>query len=704
MNAFMTALGVPLGYIMYFCYQLVHSAAANYALAILLFTLVTKVVLLPVAIWVQNNGIKIVRLTPELNRIKAKFWGDKDRIADETQKLYKREKYNAFANLIPTFVQLVLLIGLIQVIYHPLNHLFHVSGDLAAQLIQLTGRLTGADTESGSVQLAVVQAIQSGQYQPDFAGVSGVTDGLIRRVNALDLHLFGMNLGDVPAQVGGAVLCIPVLAGLAALALSLSQNRMNPLQAEQGKAGQWGTAALSVGIALFLGFFVPAGVGLYWIFSNLFTILQQFLLNKIIDPRKHINYQELTASKKELAALESIGGKRKLFAHDEYTKREKADYKRFFSIVNKHVVFYSEKSGFYKYFQDTIEYLLAHSNVAIHYITSDPEDQIFRIAEREPRIKPYYIGERRLITLMMRLEADIVCMTMPDIETYHIKRSYIKKDVEYIYLFHGFASVHLVLSETAVDHFDTIFSSGPVQTAEIRKREELKGLPAKKIVDTGYGVIEHLRADYEKMDKQAHDRPQILIGPSWQPDNIMDSCIDQLLEQVLHRGYRVILRPHPEWLKRFPQRAEAFEARHRAEIDAGDFEFQTDFSSGDTVYQSDLLITDWSTIATEFSFTTCKPSMYINTPMKVMNPNYKELGMEPLDITLRDQLGRSVDLDKVDTAGETVQTLLDETPAYREKIEGLIRELIPNFGHSGEIGGRYILQSLQEKIASRKED
>ena len=92
MNAFMTALGVPLGYIMYFCYRLVHSAAANYALAILLFTLVTKVVLLPVAIWVQNNGIKIVRLTPELNHIKAKFWGDKDRIADETQKLYKREK------------------------------------------------------------------------------------------------------------------------------------------------------------------------------------------------------------------------------------------------------------------------------------------------------------------------------------------------------------------------------------------------------------------------------------------------------------------------------------------------------------------------------------------------------------------------------------------------------------------------------------
>lgn len=134
MSTIMHWLGIPLGYIMYFCYH----AVGSYALAILLFTLVTKVILLPVAIWVQNNGIKIVRLTPELNHIKANFLGDKDRIAEETQKLYKREKYNAFANLIPTFIQLILLIGLIQVIYHPLNNIFHMSDSLAAALVQLT--------------------------------------------------------------------------------------------------------------------------------------------------------------------------------------------------------------------------------------------------------------------------------------------------------------------------------------------------------------------------------------------------------------------------------------------------------------------------------------------------------------------------------------------------------------------------------------
>lgn len=690
-------LGIPLGYIMYFCYHV----AGNYALAILLFTLVTKVILLPVAIWVQKNGIKIVKLTPELNHIKANFMGDHDRIAEETQKLYKREKYNAFANLIPTFVQLILLIGLIQVIYHPLNNIFHLSDSLSAALVALTGQLTGCNVDAGSVQLTVVQAIQSGQFNNAFQAVSGMTAELLDQINALDLRFLGLNLGDIPAATGGLSLLVPIAAGLAAFALCLSQNRMNPLQAEQGMAGQLGTTLLSVGIALFLGFFVPAGVGLYWIFSNLFTILQQFLLNKIIDPKKHIDYEALEQSKQALAELENLGGKRKLFSHDPDAKREKADYKRFFSIVNKHVVFYSEKSGFYKYFQDTIAYLLSHSNLVIHYVTSDPDDQIFGIAEREPRIKPYYIGEKRLITLMMKLEADIVLMTMPDIETFHIKRSYIKKDIEYIYLFHGFASTHMVLREEALDHYDTIFCSGPVQMKEIRAREAMKGLPEKKLIDTGYGVVEHLRAAYEQMDHPPHDRPQILIGPSWQKDNIMDSCIDPLLEQLLHRGYRVILRPHPEWLKRYPQKAEAFAARHREEIDSEAFEFQTDFSSGDTVYQSDLLITDWSTIAMEFSFTTRKPSLFINTPMKVMNPNYQELGMEPLDITLRNQLGRSVDPDQLNTAGQIVAELLADTQRYDAEIDGLVHDLMPNFGHSGEIGGTYILRSLQEKIQNR---
>lgn len=159
----------------------------------------------------------------------------------------------------------------------------------------------------------------------------------------------------------------------------------------------------------------------------LLTILQQLVLNTVMRPEKYVDYGDLRKSQKELSEIDSLS----VGVSKEDKRREKEDYKRFFSIANKHLVFYSEKSGFYKYFQDVIKYLLGHSNITVHYITSDPKDQIFQIVQTQPKIKLYYIGERKLIILMMKMDADMVVMTMLDLDNFHIKRSYVWKDIDY---------------------------------------------------------------------------------------------------------------------------------------------------------------------------------------------------------------------------------------------------------------------------------
>ena len=73
-------------------------------------------------------------------------------------------------------------------------------------------------------------------------------------------------------------------------------------------------------------------------------------------------------------------------------------------------MFYSEKSGYYRNYRAVIEQLLERSNLTIHYITSDPKDIVFELSQRQPRIKSYYIGEKKLITLMMKMDADMVIM------------------------------------------------------------------------------------------------------------------------------------------------------------------------------------------------------------------------------------------------------------------------------------------------------
>ncbi|MBQ5925366.1 MAG: hypothetical protein IIX03_01490 [Paludibacteraceae bacterium] len=148
-----------------------------------------------------------------------------------------------------------------------------------------------------------------------------------------------------------------------------------------------------------------------------------------------------------------------------------------------------------------IDYLLEKSNVIIHYVTVDPNDQIFSIAERQPRIRPYYIGKTRLITLLMKMDADMVVMTCPDLDNFHLKRSYVRKDIEYVYMFHYPLSTHMVLGSHALDHYDTVFCVGKFQFAEIRAAEQLYGLPEKTLVEAGYGQLEQLHRSYQTMEK-----------------------------------------------------------------------------------------------------------------------------------------------------------------------------------------------------------
>lgn len=599
-----------------------YKIAGSYSAAIIFFTLLSKLFLFPITLWTHQNSLRMVALTPKLNRLKIKYYGDKDAISEETQELYKQERYHPLISSVPMFIQLALLIAVI----------------------------------------------------------GAVRELLVGTESMLSVY---------PSQRGGITLLMPFAAGASALLLGLAQNHINPLQREQNRFSQWATNGISIAISLLLGAFVPMGVGIYWIASNLFTILQQLLLNGIAPAEKYVDYVDLAKSKEELAGIDNLSAE----VSKEDRRREKADYKRFFSIANKHLVFYSEKSGFYKYFQDVIEYLLTRSNIIIHYITSDPKDAIFQKAKDEPRIKPYYIGEKRLITLMMKMDADIVVMTMPDLDNFHIKRSYVRKDVEYIFMFHWVTSTHMIMREGALDHFDTVFCPGPFHVKELRKAEEVYQTPKKNLVDTGYSLIETLERQYQAMEHREHKNPQILIGPSWQPDNIMDSAIDQLLKLLADRDYRVIVRPHPEYIKRFPKRVAEFQQRYVDKLGVA-FTLELDFSSNASVYESDVLITDWSSVGYEFAFATGKPVLFIDTPPKVNNPNYGKLSIPPLDLTLRGRVGKVLRLDELDKAAEAVENMLICKEEYREEILLCRQELLPQYGHGGEIGGKYILSRL----------
>ena len=126
-------------------------------------------------------------------------------------------------------------------------------------------------------------------------------------------------------------------------------------------------------------------------------------------------------------------------------------------------------------------------------------------------------------------------------------------------------------------------------------------------------------------------------------------------------------------------------------------EFQKDFSSNKTVYMADLLVTDWSSIAFEYAFSTLKPVLFINTPMKIVNEEYKELTTVPIDIELRDKIGISVDPQKIpeEIAGNVERLLYNEQFAP-EAILKLKNEYIYHPMESGKVGAQYLIAQLVE--------
>lgn len=615
----------------------IYGVVKNYGVAIILFTLVSKIILLPVTLWTYFNSIKMLKIQPDVNFLKVKYYGQSDMLADEQNRLFKEQGYHPLLSTVPLIVQLILLAG-------------------------------------------VVEVIKAGIANP-----------------AIDMSFGPINLGLVPSKVGLSLLWSPIAAGLSSWILCVCQNKSNVLQSEQGKVNKYGTMAFSVCLSLYLGWFVPIGTCLYWICSNLMAVAQMYITNWIVRPRRFVDYEKLEESRKALATIQSVGKKKRESFFSENKRRERKDYKRFFSVVNKHLVFYSESNGFYKYFKGIIEYLLEHTNLTIHYITSDPNDNIFKLEKENPKIRGYYIGENKLITLMMKMDADVVVMTMPDLENYHIKRSYVRKDVEYVFVQHGMGSNNMCMRKGCMDHFDTVFCAGPHQKEEVEKTEAAYGLPAQTLVEQGYPMLDEMRESFRKAEHTENPRKKILIAPSWQNENIVDSCLEKLLDELRGGDFDIIVRPHPQEVRLKQDYMETLKEKYNAP----NIEIQTDFSSNNPILEADLLITDWSDICWEFAFTTLRPILFIDTPMKVMNPEYQRIDTVPLNILLRDKLGKNLKLDELDKTRETAEYLLTHSQEYHDQIDALSHQYIYNHGTSAQVGAEYLIHTIQKKIKSK---
>lgn len=349
------------------------------------------------------------------------------------------------------------------------------------------------------------------------------------------------------------------------------------------------------------------------------------------------------------------------------------------------VVFYSESRHYSIYFKKLIDDLLAEPGLSICYITSDKNDPLL---EKAPAGMNVLYVKWMLGFLFSRIRADVMIMTMPDLDNFLFKRS--PGVGTYVYMFHAAVSTHQQYRKKAFFHYDTVFCTGEYQLQEIRKAEELYGQKQKKVIPYGYPLLDELNSHGSVT--AGNYQYTILIAPSWFEGCILDTCIEELLQQLSQLPYKVILRSHPEYAKRKKK-----EFRKVQQLIAKNPAMSIDELPNvfDRLPSANILITDRSGIAFEFAFGMRKPVLFIDTALKQMNPDWKELGMEPIENSLRSSLGVTILPAELWELPQKINELTALQHGFANTIDELSQKIFYNGKEAYQSGLDYVVSKIR---------
>lgn len=311
-------LRVPFSYVIRFAYRLI----PNYAVALLLFAIVMKALLFPLSIKQQKNMVKQASLRPKETAIRKRYAGRTDRptqqkMQSEIMELYQRENYNPMGGCLPLLLQFPILIALYNVIIHPLKYL---CGFSTARITAIQNEMTrlytlvqeGSFTPVGQLSETILKRLESGTAVGKLSGIEQVN--VIRYLGeenfrtwlgntALpDFTLGPLNLSLTPNFTSDFILLlIPVLTFVIAF-FSMRLTRKMSYQPEQTADQAMSMKMMDFTmplVSVWITFTVPAVVGIYWIYQNILSVVQQFILKKMY-PIPTFTDEEMQRIEKEM--------------------------------------------------------------------------------------------------------------------------------------------------------------------------------------------------------------------------------------------------------------------------------------------------------------------------------------------------------------------------------------------------------------------
>jgi len=339
--------------------------------------------------------------------------------------------------------------------------------------------------------------------------------------------------------------------------------------------------------------------------------------------------------------------------------------------VKPKYLFYSESKKYQKYAYLLIEALIKKQSNQIYYVSSETDDKIENLD-----IKNIFIGKGIMFNIFfLIIRAENMYLTLTDLDNHAVKKT--KNVDKYIYYFHAAVSTTKNYTSTAFDNYDIILCNGDYHINEIRKRESIKEIKAKKLIKTGYFYFDYLNS---RMNKEIISN-EVLIAPSWNYNrkNFINENLEEIIFSVLKKGHLVRFRPHPESFKRSMSIIDDLMKKFSNE------KFILDDASENinAMENAKCLITDSSGIAIEFILLFKKPTLYFEDIDKIHNIEFnKYKNLTTMDKKIKDTFGYSFKKENIKDLDLLINKSIQDFVNKDIEIKNFIEDNFYNYGNT----------------------
>lgn len=351
------------------------------------------------------------------------------------------------------------------------------------------------------------------------------------------------------------------------------------------------------------------------------------------------------------------------------------------------VVIFSDHKRYWNVFEGICDEL-EKRKVQCHYMTCSPDDPA--LSKPYQYINTEFIGEgNKGFARLNLMKAGICLATTPGLDVLQWKRS---KDVDwYAHIYHAVDDSR-GYRMFALDYYDAVLATGPVQIPTIRQLEQMRGTKEKEIVTVGCMPLDVM------LEKAAHFKPAnkerrtVLLAPSWGPSSILNRFGETIIDSLLATGYKIIIRPHPQSKLSEKEMLDRLMGKY-PESDSLSWNFDND--NFNVLSESDIMISDYSGVMFDYSFIFDRPFIYADTSFDKAPYEAAWFDDEPWLFRMLPKLGVKLEEKDFGNLKEIIDRTI-ESEEFKKNLEQVKKEGWTNRGHAAEKTADYLQDKLKE--------